>query len=140
MISYLVLFSSAFLAATFLPFYSEVVLFTLARQGEPAALLILVATLGNTLGAVVNWVLGKYLLHFKDRRWFYFKESQIERVQKWYQRYGVWSLAFSWLPVGGDALTFIAGVMKVRILPFLILVGLGKGVRYILVFYFSTAI
>ncbi len=48
--------------------------------------------------------------------------------------------AWPWLPVGGDALTFVAGVMKVRILPFLLLVGLGKGVRYIVVFYFSTAI
>ncbi|WP_088331602.1 YqaA family protein [Lacimicrobium sp. SS2-24] len=138
--AYLVLFSSAFLAATFLPFYSEAVLFTLARQGEPAVLLIATATLGNTLGAVVNWILGKYLLHFQDRRWFYFKPAQLQRVQQWFQRYGIWSLAFSWLPVGGDALTFIAGMMKVRLLPFLLLVGLGKGVRYILVFYFSTAI
>ncbi|GAB3031892.1 YqaA family protein [Bowmanella dokdonensis] len=136
--SYFLLFSSSFLAATVLPFYSEVVLFALARQGEPGPLLILVATAGNTLGALVNWVLGRYLLHFKDRRWFYFKDKQIERMQRWFNRYGVWSLLFSWLPIGGDALTFIAGVMRVRILPFLILVGLGKGIRYILVFYFST--
>ena len=136
--SYFLLFSSSFLAATILPFYSEVVLFALARQGEPGPLLILVATAGNTLGALVNWVLGRYLLHFQDRKWFYFKDEQIERMQHWFNRYGIWSLLFSWLPIGGDALTFIAGVMRVRVLPFLVLVGLGKGIRYILVFYFST--
>ena len=64
----LVLFGSAFLAATVLPFYSEVVLFALLREGGDPVMLVLVATLGNTLGAVVNWLLGLYLLHFQDRR------------------------------------------------------------------------
>ncbi|HSM68700.1 MAG TPA: DedA family protein, partial [Xanthomonadales bacterium] len=69
MTSYLLLFGSAFLAATILPFYSEVLLFALLREGGNAAALVVVATLGNTLGAVVNWLLGRYLLHFQDRRW-----------------------------------------------------------------------
>ncbi|MDF2180299.1 DedA family protein [Aliiglaciecola sp. CAU 1673] len=137
---YLLLFGASFLAATFLPFYSEVFLFALAKQGEPGWLLVLVATLGNTLGAVVNWVLGKYLLHFKDRRWFYFKDKQLESAQRWFQKYGIWSLLFSWLPIGGDALTFIAGVMKVRIVPFLILVGFGKGIRYLVILGISASV
>lgn len=137
---YLLLFGASFLAATLLPFYSEVFLFALARQGEPGWLLVLVATLGNTLGAVVNWFLGRYLLHFKDRRWFYVKDHQLHSAQRWFQKYGIWSLLFSWLPIGGDALTFVAGVMKVRILPFLILVGFGKGVRYMAILGFSAAI
>ena len=135
--AYLVLFASAFLAATFFPFYSEVVLFTMARQGEPAAPLIAVATLGNTLGSVVNWGLGLYILRFQHRRWFYFTPQQIESAQRGFQRWGVWSLLFAWLPVGGDALTLIAGVMKVRLPLFLLLVGLGKGLRYALVLYAS---
>jgi membrane protein YqaA with SNARE-associated domain len=68
--SYLLLFSSAFLAATILPFYSEVILFALLSAGGDPFMLVVIATLGNTLGAVVNWVMGRYLLHFRDRRWF----------------------------------------------------------------------
>lgn len=135
--SYLLLFSTAFLAATVLPFYSEIVLFALLVQGEPPVLLVIVATLGNTLGAVVNWALGRFLLHFRDRRWFYFNERQIARAQQWFQRYGVWSLLFAWLPLGGDVLTLIAGIMRVRIGIFLLLVGTGKSLRYISVVFFT---
>jgi len=131
--SYFLLFSSSLLAATVLPFYSEVVLFALVRQGEPVVTLIIIASVGNTLGAVVNWYLGRFLLHYQDRRWFYFKRDQVAKMQYWFQRYGVWSLLFAWLPLGGDALTFIAGIMKVRIGVFLLLVGVGKSLRYIAV-------
>lgn len=137
MLSYFLLFSSSFLAATILPFYSEVVLFALIRQGEPALMLIIIASVGNTLGAVVNWYLGRFLLQYQDRRWFYFKREQVEKMQYWFQRYGVWSLLFAWLPLGGDALTFIAGTMKVRIGIFLLLVGVGKSLRYIAVVYLA---
>jgi membrane protein YqaA with SNARE-associated domain len=136
--SYWLLFGSAFLAATVLPFYSEVVLFALLREGGAPVVLVVVATLGNTLGAVVNWLLGRYLLHFQDRRWFYFKEAQVERAQRWFQRYGYWSLLLAWAPVGGDALTLIAGIMKVRLWLFLLLVGAGKAMRYISVVYLAA--
>ena len=136
--SHLLLFGSAFLAATILPFYSEVVLFALLREGGDPAALVVTATLGNTLGAVVNWVLGRYLLHFQDRRWFYFSRDQIEKAQRWFQRYGYWSLLLAWLPVGGDALTLIAGIMKVRLWLFLLLVGAGKALRYVSVVYLTA--
>ena len=136
--SYLLLFGSAFLAATILPFYSEVVLFALLREGGDPVLLVVVATLGNTLGAVVNWLLGRYLLHFQDRRWFYFSRTQIEKAQRWYQRYGFWSLLLAWAPVGGDALTLIAGIMKVRLWLFLLLVGSGKALRYVSIVYLEA--
>lgn len=132
------LFASAFLAATILPFYSEVILFALLREGGDPFSLVVVATLGNTLGAVVNWFLGLYLLHFQDRRWFYFSKRQIQKAQRWYQRYGFWSLLFAWLPIGGDALTLIAGIMKVRLWLFLVLVGSGKALRYIMVVYLTA--
>lgn len=138
MYSLFILFASAFLAATVLPFYSEVVLFALLRAGGDPLLLVIVATLGNTLGAAVNWILGRFLLHFQDRRWFYFKPEQIARAQDWYQRYGFWSLLLAWLPIGGDALTFIAGIMKVRLDVFLLLVGTGKAARYIAIVFLSN--
>lgn len=131
MMDLLLLFSSAFLSATLLPGTSEVYLFALLKQGGDPWLLVLVATLGNTLGAVVNWLLGLYLLHFQQRRWFYFSPQQIERAQRWFQRYGFWSLLLAWLPVVGDGLTLIAGVMKVRLWVFLPLVAMGKGLRYL---------
>jgi len=132
------LFSSAFLAATILPFYSEVVLFALLREGYSSALLVTVASVGNTLGAAVNWWMGVYILHFRHRRWFYFNDKQIERAQYWFRRYGFWSLLFAWLPVGGDALTLIGGIMRVPMWLFLPLVALGKGLRYIAVVYFNA--
>ncbi len=135
--SYLLLFGSAFLAATILPFYSEVVLFALLREGGDATALVLTASLGNTLGAVVNWWLGLYLLHFRHRRWFYFSDAQIDKAQRWFQRYGVWTLLLAWLPIGGDALTLIAGIMRVRLSVFLLLVGSGKTLRYISVVYLA---
>jgi membrane protein YqaA with SNARE-associated domain len=128
--AFLLLFASAFLAATILPFYSEIVLYLMLADGASPALLVLVATVGNTLGAVVNWGLGRYLLHFQHRRWFYFKPQQIARAQDWFQRRGVWCLLLAWLPLGGDALTLVAGVMRVRLSVFLVLVGLGKSLRY----------
>lgn len=135
--SYLLLFSSAFLAATVLPFYSEVVLFAMIRAGEPAGLLLAVASLGNTLGSVVNWILGRYLLHFQHKKWFYFKPAQIEKMQAWFQRYGVWSLLLAWMPIGGDPLTLVAGIMRVNLWLFIVLVGIGKTLRYVAVIYFS---
>lgn len=136
--SYLFLFVSAFLAATVLPFYSEVVLFGMIRAGEPAGLLLLlVAAVGNTLGSVVNWVLGRYLLRFQHKKWFYFKPVQIEKMQAWFQRYGVWSLLLAWMPIGGDPLTLVAGIMRVNLWLFILLVGIGKTFRYMAVIYFS---
>ncbi|WP_334120549.1 YqaA family protein [Limnobacter sp.] len=135
--SYLFLFISAFLAATVLPFYSEVVLFGMIRAGEPAGLLLLVAAVGNTLGSVVNWVLGRYLLRFQHKKWFYFKPAQIEKMQVWFQRYGVWSLLLAWMPIGGDPLTLVAGIMRVNLWLFILLVGIGKTFRYMAVIYFS---
>ncbi len=136
--SYLALFASSFLAATLLPFYSEVVLFALLRDGGDPLWLVTTATIGNTAGAVVNWLLGIYLLHFRERRWFYFSQRQIEKAQYWFQRYGFWVLLLAWMPVGGDALTLIAGVMRVPLWLFLLLVATGKGLRYLSVVYLSA--
>lgn len=113
-----------------LPFYSEILFLKLLADGYDPVWVWLVASIGNTTGSAVNWVLGRYLLHFQERRWFPFKLEQLGRAQGWFQRWGVWSLLLAWLPVGGDALTFIAGIMRVRLDLFLLLTGIGKAARY----------
>jgi membrane protein YqaA with SNARE-associated domain len=131
--AYLGLFLVAFLAATLLPAYSEVMFAGLLAAGYDAFALWAWATAGNTLGSVVNWILGRFLLRFEDRRWFPFKPDNLHMAQRWYRRFGVWSLLLAWAPVGGDALTFIAGLMRVPLGLFVILTGVGKGVRYAIV-------
>lgn len=125
------LFAAAFLAATIFPFQSELVLVGLV-VAEPAhwGTLLLVASVGNTLGAVVNWVLGRLVERFRDRPWFPVKPRDYERVERWYARWGIWSLLFAWLPFGGDALTVAAGALRTPLLPFVLLVGIGKTARY----------
>ena len=131
MTGYLGLFASAFLAATLLPMSSEAVLAALtAASGHEALLLWLVATAGNTLGALVNWVLGRFCLHWRDRRWFPVKAGELERAGAWFRRYGAWALLFAWLPVVGDPLTFVGGIFRVNVWAFLLLVGAGKAARY----------
>ncbi len=132
MIGYIGLFLSALVAATILPMQSEAVLAgLLLGQDRSVISLLVVATVGNVLGSVINWVLGRYLLRFKDRRWFPSNDRQLARAQSWYRRYGRWSLLGSWLPVVGDPLTVVAGVMREPIVPFIVLVTLAKGTRYL---------
>jgi membrane protein YqaA with SNARE-associated domain len=129
---YFLMFISAVGAGSLLPFYSEVALVTFLDDGNPV-LLWLAATVGNTLGAAINWVFGSYLTHFETRAWFPFKPEKLHRAQRWFQRYGVWSLLLAWLPVVGDPLTFVAGVMRVHLGLFLLLTAIGKGLRYLVV-------
>ena len=132
-VAYLTLFSIAFLAATILPFSSEVVLVGLsATSGEKIPLLV-VASFGNVLGSSFNWVLGKYTRNLETKKWFPFSSNQLQKASFWFTKYGKWSLLFAWLPVIGDPLTFIAGVVRLRFVPFLILVTIGKVSRYILI-------
>jgi membrane protein YqaA with SNARE-associated domain len=125
-----VLFASAFLAATFLPFYSEVVFLALLADGSAPLLLVVVATVGNTLGGLVNWVLGRALLTFRGRRWWPVSERQLGRATAWFGRYGYWSLLFAWLPLGGDALPLVAGTLRAPLWKVAPLLAIGKGLRY----------
>ena len=138
---YLTVFASAFLAATVVPFASEITLVAALAAGGAVHWLLAVATLGNTLGALVNWALGRLMERFRDRRWFPVDAKQLERAQAWFRRYGVWSLLLAWAPLIGEPLTVIAGAMRVRIVPFLVLVAAGKAGRYaVLVFVLDDAV
>lgn len=128
------LFTAAFLSATLLPGSSEILLVvTLAKQQAPVALAIIVATLGNTLGSVVNWAIGRYLSHFREAKWFPVKPAKFERYQQWYQKWGVWSLLLSWMPIIGDPLIVLAGVARTWLVVFVPVVLVAKAVRYMVV-------
>ncbi len=128
------LFASAFLSATLLPGTSEAALVGLLVTGQGnAAALVAVATAGNVLGSLANWILGRFFAHFHDRPWFPVKATAYERACRWYARFGVWSLLFAWLPVVGDPLTLVAGVLRTDLRWFLPLVAVGKFARYLTV-------
>ncbi|WP_430472744.1 YqaA family protein [Thalassospira lucentensis] len=128
------LFFSGLTSATLLPGTSEAALAALVASNDHAIwLLVIVATAGNVLGSVVNWALGLYVDHFKTRRWFPISPDQLDRASRWFARYGLWSLLLAWLPIIGDPLTLFAGVMRVRFIPFLILVTIGKAARYAMI-------
>ena len=130
--SYLAVFLSAFVAATLLPAQSEAVLsFYILSAPQTVFALILVATVGNVLGSVVNWVLGFYATRFQNRKWFPATPSQMQRAEKFYRKYGRYSLLLSWVPFIGDPITVIAGVLREPILSFLLLVTIAKSARYI---------
>ena len=129
--AYAGLFAASFLAATVFPFQSELVLVGLLLAGDLAwPGLLAVATVGNVLGSVVNWGLGRFFLHFRDRRWFPVKPASYAKMERWFARYGVWSLLFAWLPVVGDPLTVVAGALRVGLPLFVVLVTVGKLGRY----------
>lgn len=131
---YGVLFASAFLSATLFPFQSEAVLFgLLVGERSPWWLLVLVASVGNTLGSVVNWFLGRFLAELERRPWFPVKREKMARAEAWYHRYGRWTLLLSWLPVIGDPLTLVAGLMREPLPVFILLVALAKTGRYLAV-------
>jgi membrane protein YqaA with SNARE-associated domain len=131
---YLGLFTASFLAATVLPFQSEVVLFGMLLTHHYVWWgLVIVASLGNILGSVVNWLLGRGLAEFENRRWFPVKREQIARAEAWYHAYGRWSLLLSWLPIVGDPLTIVAGVLREPFPVFLALVSIAKIARYVAV-------
>lgn len=127
---YFYLFCSALIAATLLPLSSEALLGTLLYQQYSPILLWLVATTGNTLGSCINWYLGKWCLHLQDKKWFPISAEQLTRAQARFQKYGLVSLLFAWVPIIGDPLTLLAGVMRVQFWKFLVLVAIGKGLRY----------
>lgn len=140
MLSYISLFISSFLAASLFPASSEVLLLALLQQGYLPWLLFIVATLGNTLGSCFNWYLGCKLEHYKHQRWFPVSPSALARAQQHFQRFGSWSLLFAWLPIIGDPLTLIAGVLKVRFRLFLVLVCSGKALRYAVLIWLGNTV
>ena len=130
------LFLSAFGAATLLPLQSEAVLVGLLAQMQyPVWLLVAVASLGNILGSCVNWWLGLKVAKKKKKKWFPVSEQKMLQAQGIYQKYGFWSLLLSWVPVIGDPITLIAGLLKENFVRFVVMVSIAKIGRYLFVYW-----
>jgi membrane protein YqaA with SNARE-associated domain len=133
------LFAISLIAATIFPMQSEAGLVGLVLTGEySVVLLVAVASAGNVLGSVLNWLLGIGIERFRERQWFPVGADALDRAQRWYRRYGKWSLLASWLPIVGDPITVVAGVLKEPFPTFLLLVTIAKTARYA-VLAFATA-
>jgi membrane protein YqaA with SNARE-associated domain len=132
LLAYLGLLVAALGAATILPMQSEAVLVGLLLSEKFSTFwLLVVASVGNVLGSVANWLLGRGIERFRDKRWFPVGPAAFDRATAWYRRYGKWSLLLSWLPIVGDPLTVVAGVLKEPFGMFLLLVTIAKVSRYL---------
>lgn len=129
--AYLGLFLAAFVAATILPMQSEAALVALLLADYSPWAAVATASLGNVLGSVVNWLLGRGIERFRERRWFPASPAAMARAERFYRRYGRWSLLLSWVPILGDPLTVVAGVLREPFASFLALVALAKVGRYV---------
>ena len=128
------LFAAAFLFGTLLPGSSEAALAAALKLGSaPAGWLIAVAAIGNTLAAIVNWAIGRFGERWRSHPRFPLTPEQFARCQRLYERYGVWTLLFSWLPVIGDPLTVVAGLMRTSLWIVVPLTAIGKIARYLAV-------
>ena len=125
------LFLAALAAATILPMQSEAALVGLLLADYSPFWLVTVASIGNVLGSVINWYLGRGIAQFQSRRWFPVGPDGLARAENWYRRYGKWSLLLSWMPIVGDPLTVIAGVLREPMPVFLALVTIAKVGRYL---------
>ncbi|WAH65480.1 YqaA family protein [Xanthomonas hortorum] len=138
--TYLSLFALALIAATLLPAQSETALVALLLRGDSALGLVAAASIGNVLGSLINWWLGREALRFQAKRWFPIKASALLRAQAWYGKYGKWSLLLSWMPIIGDPLTLAAGIMREPLRVFLPLVAIAKTTRYALLAWATLSI
>lgn len=134
-LGYAGLFLSAFLAATILPLSSELVLSALLLGGLSPTTLVIVATTGNVLGSLTNYALGYWASKVMVKKWLRMSEDDFVRAEQRFVKYGMFSLCFAWLPVVGDPLTVMAGVLRIRLRWFLLLVTAGKLLRYVVISY-----
>ena len=136
---YLSLFTVAFLSATLLPLGSEGLLLYDISQNNSLILLWLFATLGNTLGSMVNYWLGlKGETYLEEKG--HLSAEKMEKARGFFDRYGGWTLLLSWVPLIGDPLTFIAGVLRYRFKRFAVIVAVAKGTRYAIVIFLASSL
>jgi membrane protein YqaA with SNARE-associated domain len=125
------LFIISFCASTLLPLGSEWFLVTLLLRGTNPVAAVIVATIGNVLGAATNYLIGYYGGDWLVKKLLRIDKKQQQRAESWFNRYGSWSLLLAWLPIIGDPLCLVSGMLKTPVMRFSLLVTTGKGLRYL---------
>jgi len=139
-LGYFGMFVAAFLAATLLPLSSEVVLSILLVNGLSPIALVSIATLGNVLGSLTNYGLGYWASLAYIKKWLKMSEEEFVRAERRFKKYGLFSLCFAWVPIVGDPITIVAGILRIRLLWFVLLVTAGKLIRYIVISYLALQV
>lgn len=135
------LFWVAVFSASFLPSQAELLLFTFLAIGkENPLLLVLAATLGNAIGSLGNYYMGRSLMHLQNKPWFPIKNKYLQKPKHLFERHGTWTLLMAGIPFIGNPITLVAGILRVRLWLFIVLVTLGKSVRYFLVWAIYAAL
>ena len=124
------LFLLSFCASTLLPLGSEWLLVALLLDGSNPVNLVLIATLGNSLGAATSYLIGRLGSDWLIEKLLRIDPYRQQRAERWFKRYGSWALLLSWLPLVGDPLCLVSGMLKTAPLRFALLVTTGKGLRY----------
>jgi len=124
------LFFSALISATLLPGGSEALLLYRLHEGGAALSLVLITTAGNVIGSLITYGMGRLGNEAVHRRWLRISEENVGRAEKWFARFGMPALLLAWLPVAGDPLCLVAGLLRCHPGIFLLLVTLGKLARY----------
>ncbi len=135
---YPLLFAVSFLAATVFPFGSEWLLTTMLLEGFTPVSVVMVATVGNYVGGCTTYLIGIYGGTFLVAKVLGIGHKSQERAEKYFSRYGSWVLLFSWVPIIGDPLCLVGGLLKVSFVRFSILVMAGKLFRYALLAFLVT--
>ncbi len=127
------LFASALVSSTLFPGGSEALLLYRVQESEANIyLLIFIATLGNVLGSIITYLMGKYGFQL-SHRWFRISKDKLTRAERQFQRFGSPALLFAWLPIIGDPLCLVAGSLRYSFVWFVVLVTIGKALRYTLI-------
>jgi len=124
------LFFSALISSTLFPGGSEAVLLLRLHQGLDPLTLVVIATVGNVLGSLITYAMGRIGYRYTHLRWSRPSQRRIEQAQRWFTGYGQWSLLFAWLPLVGDPLCLVAGMLRSALPVFILLVSIGKFARY----------
>ena len=124
------LFFSALISSTLFPGGSEALLLYRLNEGGSPVVLVLIATIGNVLGSLITYGMGRLGNTALHKRWLRISETQTEKAEQWFEKYGRPSLLLAWLPVVGDPLCLAAGLMRCGLVTFLVLVSIGKLARY----------
>ncbi len=137
---YISLFLTSFLASTILPFGSESVVALLVHSGFNLFTVVIVATVGNYLGACTTYYIGLKGRSEIIDKYLSISQVQLAKTDKLFKKYGVYVLLFTWVPGIGDAITATGGLLKLPFKTFSIYVFAGKFARYLAIAYLISQV